>query len=163
MRRGLGEYLLRLIHHSEKKIIRMMVFACLALTVTQCWRARDPLQFYLAFAQKIEETAMDVRSQPVPAMSAEQAARPLPESWAVVLKAQPAAAVKVSQNGELLGTLSQGELTLKVQAGKIQLDGREIRELIRVQVVRTAAPLSQPQVNQVYLLQGNVQEIPVTP
>lgn len=171
--RSIGlEQFLKIFQHFEKKIIRFMVIVCASLVILQLGLSRDPVQFYLAFAQKVESQPLELAtlgsgqvqeqsSNQNQVSSQGQTSTQKQKVWTVKLQTQPAAPVKVYQNGKLLGTLSQGEIQLEVPAGNIQLDAREIKQSVKVRVTQVSAGLVEPKQNQEIVLRGNVGVISV--
>lgn len=159
------------IQRSERRLIRLMVLACVALVLIQMSKARDPVQFYMAIAQKVESPPLDVNSNSQwPTSVSEQnsssnlqANKQSKNTWQIILKAQPAANVRVVQNGKSMGNLSKGELNILVQAGQFQLVGTGVNQAVRIQVINKDRALREPQLNQTFLVEENIQNVLVTP
>lgn len=140
------------VRRTEQILIRMMILASVALAIVQLGLAKDPVDFYLAMAAKVENPPLDI-----PAMGNEAS-----QTYTLALKAVPNAAVKVWQNGVQLTDLSEGEKLIKVRAGEIILDGRGIGQSIRVQILPRDANLKEPH-SSVLSLNGNTQNVKVGP
>lgn len=141
----------------EKMLIRALILASLVLVIAQMGLARNPLDFYLTMAAKVENTPLDVAASALTEQPADE------QGYMLVLKAVPQAAVRVWQNGQLVGDLSQGTFEAQVLKGQILLDGRTISKTVRVQVVQKDKRLQEPHLNQTYVIQGNVQALQVSP
>jgi hypothetical protein len=85
------------------------------------------------------------------------------KTWQLTLKATPAAPIRVLQNGKVMATLVNGEQQMTVESGQIQLDGRGLSQIIKVQVVKKDFQLVEPRQNQVVVIQGNIQNLTVRP
>ena len=138
-------------------MIRVMVLASVLLILMQLSAVRDPLQFYMAVASKVEAPPLELPPLNKPELA--EAVR----TWQVTLKATPAAPIRVLQNGKVIATLAKGEQQLIVQTGQIQLDGIGVSQTIRVQVIKKDSLLTEPRQNQVVVLQGNIQNMMVRP
>ncbi|MDR3270956.1 MAG: hypothetical protein LBT32_05560 [Peptococcaceae bacterium] len=147
----------------EKRVMRIVVCALLVLTVVQIGRARDPLEFYLAVAKKVESAAMETDLAYPVAAGAQDPAQTAPVLGTLTLRAQPAADVRIWQHDKLLGTLRQGDVTVQVQAGPVLLDGRSLAGVVNVQVIRISGAVMQPTLYQNLMIQGNIQTLLVTP
>ncbi len=155
----------------ERQLIRVIILGSVILVIMQLSLAKDPVQFYLAMAQKVESPSIDLN------IAGQQSTLPTPQTpavttavspnsvrvWQITLKATPNMSVRVLQNGKVLGTLSKGEQVFSVQTGIVQLDASNVKQSVRVQVVKRDQLLNQPNPNQVFYLDGNVQEIWVGP
>ena len=155
-RRGsLLEWLWNSVQRGERRIIRVMVLASVILVLMQLSAIRDPVQFYMAMAERVEAPPLDLPSLAKPT---------LVESvnvWNVTLKAIPAAPIRVLQNGKVIATLAKGEQQITVQSGQIQLDGVGIAQRIQVQVLKKDPQLLEPRQNQIFVVQGNIQNVTV--
>lgn len=151
-RESLLEWLWNLVQRGERRLIRVMVLASVILVLMQLSVLRDPLDFYMEVAAKVEEPPLEL-----PAFAETQ------NTWQLTLKATPAAAVRVLQNGKVIATLANGEQQITVEPGQIQLDGRGLPQLIQVQVVRKDVRLVEPRQNQIVVLQGNIKNLTVKP
>jgi hypothetical protein len=140
------------VQRGESKIIRVMVLATVILVLMQLSVLRDPLEFYMAVAAKVEAPPLEL---PVLAESH--------KTWQLTLKATPAAPIRVLQNGKVMATLANGEQQLTVESGQIQLDGRGLPQIIQVQVVKKDTQLVEPRKNQIVVIQGNIQNLTVRP
>ncbi len=156
-RENLLEMLWNTVQRGERQIIRVMVLASVLLILMQLSVVRDPLQFYMAVASKVEAPPLELPTPANPALAESV------KTWQVTLKATPAAPVRVLQNGKVIATLAKGEQQIMIQSGQIQLDGTGLHQTIRVQVLRKDARLLEPLQNQLILLQGNIQNVAVRP
>ena len=147
------EWMWNTVQKGERRIIRVMILASIILILMQLSAARDPLQFYISVASKVEAPPLELTSQ----LNTEFAESV--QTWQMTLKATPAAPIRVLQNGKLIATLAKGEQQIKVQSGQIQLDGVGVAQNIRVQVLQKDAQLLEPRQNQVFVLQGNIQNV----
>lgn len=154
MRRGIANIFQYFLHRSERLLIRVMILASVALVIAQMGLAKDPVTFYLAMAEKVEYPALDMPAAKVDVQK---------DTYQIVLKAAPSAAVKVWQNGKQIGDLKKGEQTLSVQKGQILLDGRGITSAVRVQVIQKDSALQEPRLNQTFMVQGNIQTVSISP
>lgn len=141
----------------EKVLLRVLMLLVLVLAITQMSLARNPLDFYLAMAAKVENTPLDV---PTVALTEKPVAA---QGYWLSLKAVPDAAVKVWQDGKLVGDLSRGVSELQVSQGQVLLDGRGISGTVRVQVIQKDKRLREPALNQTSVIQGNVQALTISP
>lgn len=156
-RRSLLEWFWNNVQRGERRIIRVMVLASILLVLIQLGTTRDPVQFYIAMAERVESPALDLPPITKPALA---------ESiniWNVTLKAIPAAPVRVLQNGTVIANLAKGEQQIVVQSGQFQLDGIGISQRIQVQVLKKDPQLIEPRQNQIFVLQGNMQNVTVRP
>ena len=151
------EWLLNTVQRGERRMIRVMVLASVLLVLMQLSAVRDPLQFYMAVASKVEAPPLELPPLNKPELV--EAVR----TWQVTLKATPAAPIRVLQNGKIIATLAKGEQQIIVQSGQIQLDGTGVSQTIRVQVIKKDSPLLEPRQNQIVVLQGNIQNMMVRP
>lgn len=157
-RRGsLLEWIWNAVQHGERRIIRVMVLTSVILVLMQLSAVKDPLQFYLAVAAKVEAPPLDL-----PAL-AETDQSQSSQTWKITLKAVPAAPISVLQNGNVIGSLTKGELQINVKSGEIQLDGTEASELSRVQVIYTDSQLKEPALGAIFIIQENIRTITVSP
>ena len=156
-RENLLEWVWNTVQRGERGIIRVMVLASVLLILMQLSVVRDPLQFYMAVASKVEAPPLEL-----PSLANSSLVESV-KTWQVTLKATPAAPVRILQNGKLIATLAKGEQQIMVQSGQIQLDGTGLNQTIRVQVVKKDAQLLEPRQNQLVLLQGNIQNVTVKP
>lgn len=137
---------------AEQVLIRLMILSSVVLAIIQMGSAKDPVDFYLAMAAKVESPPLDI-----PATDYEAK-----KTYLLSLKAVPQVSVKVWQNGTLLGDLGQGEKLISVQAGEIVLDGRGAGQPVRVQLLPKDAALREPRAN-IIPLNGNLLNIKVSP
>ena len=151
-RESLLEWMWNAVQRVEGKIIRIMVLASVILVLMQFSVLRDPLDFYMAMAAKVEAPPLEL-----PALAESH------QTWQITLKATPAAPIRVLQNGKVLGTLTNGEQQMTVESGQIQLDGRGLSQIIQVQVVNKDTQLAEPQKNQIVVIQGNSLNLTVRP
>lgn len=151
------EWMWNTVQRGERRIIRVMVLASVLLVLMQLSVIRDPLQFYMAMAERVEAPPLELPPLESPALV--EAVR----TWQVTLKATPAAPIRVLQNGKVIATLAKGEQQMVVQSGQIQLDGTGVSQTIRVQVIKRDAQLLEPRQNQLVVVQGNIQNLTVRP
>ena len=156
-RESLLEWMWNTVQRGERRITRVMVLASVLLVIMQLSAVRDPLQFYMAVASKVEAPPLDLPTLANPKRSE------VVQTWQVTFKAIPAAPVRLFQNGKMIATLAKGEQQMQVQAGQIQLDGTGISQTIKVQVTQRDPNLLEPHLNQIILLQGNIQNVTVRP
>jgi len=157
--RGNGwEAFLGLWQRAEKQIIRLIALASVVLVLGQLSLARDPVQFYLAVAQKVEAPPLDEKPAGVAVPNGADL-----HSFTLTLKAQPAAPVRVLQSGKQIGTLANGELTFRAQAGQVELDAQGIRQPVKITVSQKDKALQAPHLNQTFIVNGNVLSVPVSP
>lgn len=149
----------------ERQLIRVLILASVLLVIVQLSLVKDPVQFYLAVAQKVESPSLDItdaspEKQDVPAgpATASQA-----ETWLLTLKTAPAAAVRVWQEGKVIAVLGAEEKQVKVRAGVLQLDARNIDGAVRVQVIKRDSRLHEPRLNQTLVLNKDIQSMMVSP
>lgn len=136
----------------EQLVIRVMILASVALAIVQLGQAKNPVDFYLAMAAKVENAPLDLPA----------AENGTDQTYTLSVKSVPNAPVNIWQNGVLLADLSQGEKLVKVQAGEIILDGRGAGSSVRVQIVPKDTILKQPRAG-VVDLNGNAKSIIVSP
>ncbi|MDR3602189.1 MAG: hypothetical protein P4L49_17165 [Desulfosporosinus sp.] len=156
-RESILEWLWNTVQRGERRIIRVMVLASVLLILMQLSAVRDPIQFYMAVASKVEAPPLELPSLANPEFTETV------KTWQVTLKATPAAPIRVHQNGKLIATLANGEQQITVQSGQIQLDGIGVAQTIRVQVIKKDAQLLEPRQNQIVVVQGNIQNVTVRP
>lgn len=157
-RRGsLLEWLWSSVQKGERRIIRVMVLASVILVLMQLSSMRDPLEFYMAMAEKVEAPPLDL-----PPLSNSTLAEQV-NVWNMTLKAVPAAPVRVIQNGKVIATLAKGEQQLTVRSGQIQLDGVGISQRVQVQVLKKDSQLLEPRLNQLFVLQGTKENVTIRP
>ena len=143
----------RLLENLERLLIRGMILAAVTLAVVQLalGLAKDPVDFYMAMAQKVEAQPLEINiEQPN-----------IKQTWKLTLRASPAAPVRILQNGKVIGMLTRGEQEITVQSGLIQLDARNIPQIVRIQVIKKDSDLLEPRLNQTFILERNVQNIRV--
>ncbi|AFM40789.1 hypothetical protein Desaci_1802 [Desulfosporosinus acidiphilus SJ4] len=151
----IGERLWLSVQGGERRVIRIMVLASVLLVVMQFSVVRDPLQFYISVASKVESPPLDL-----PSLAPNQSVK----LWRLTLKANPAAPIPVLQNGKELATLSKGEQQILAQTGQIQLDGRGLSQIIRVQILKNNEEgLIEPHQTQIIVLPGSIQTFQVSP
>ncbi len=153
-RRSVLEWMWTTVQRGERRIIRVMVLASVLLVLMQLSAVRDPLQFYMTVASKVEAPPLDL-----PTLTNAETVK----TWQVTLKTIPTAPIRVLQNGKVIASLAKGEQQIAVQAGQIQLDGTGVSQIVRVQVLKKDAQLLEPRQNQIVVLQGNMQTITVKP
>lgn len=151
-RESVLEWMWNKVQRGESKIIRVMVLASVILVLMQLSVLRDPLEFYMAVAAKVEAPPLEL-----PALAESH------KTWQLTLKATPAAPIRVLQNGKVMATLANGEQQMTVESGQIQLDGRGLSQIIQVQVVKQDTQLVEPRKNQIVVIQGNIQNLTVRP
>ncbi|SDH05785.1 hypothetical protein SAMN05443529_10960 [Desulfosporosinus hippei DSM 8344] len=153
-RRGsLIELIWNMIQRGERRIIRVMVLASVLLLVMQLSAVRDPLEFYVSVASKVEAPPLEL-----PALAnadLQQSAK----TWMITLKATPAAPIRVVQNGTVIANLAKGEQQIAIQSSQIQLDGIGINQTVKVQVIKKDNLLLEPRQNQIFIVQGNIQNM----
>lgn len=153
-RRGsLIELLWNMIQRGERRIIRVMVLASVLLLVMQLSAVRDPLEFYVSVASKVEAPPLELPAL-APADPQQSA-----KTWKITLKATPAAPIRVVQNGTVIANLAKGEQQIAIQSGQIQLDGIGINQTVKVQVIKRDNQLLEPRQNQIFIIQGNIQNM----
>lgn len=157
MRRRISfiDWLWNIVQRGERRIIRVMVIASVLLVLMQLGTMRDPVEFYVAMATKVENQSLDL-----PPLAEQTLADSL-NTWNVTLKAIPAAPVRIVQNGTVIATLANGEQQITVQSGNFQLDAVGISQSIQVQVLKKDPRLLEPRENQIFMLQGNMQNVAV--
>ncbi|MHB8124167.1 MAG: hypothetical protein ACYDEJ_00765 [Desulfitobacteriaceae bacterium] len=156
----------------ERQLIRVIILGSVILVIMQFSLVKDPVQFYLAMAQKVESPSLELSTsgqaitQPVspqsPVLSSVNSSSQT-RIWQITLKATPNSPVRVLQNGKDLGTLAKGEQVIAVQTGIVQLDASKVKQPVRVQVLKRDPLLSQPHLNQIFVCNGTVQDIWVGP
>lgn len=151
-RESVLEWMWHTVQRGESKLIRVMVLASVILVLMQLSVLRDPLEFYMSVAAKVEAPPLEL-----PALAESS------KTWQLTLKAIPAAPIRVLQNGKVITTLANGEQQITVESGQIQLDGRGLSQIIQVQVVKKDTQLVEPRKNQIVVLQGNIQTLTVRP
>lgn len=159
-RRGKGsllEWFWLTVQRGERRIIRVLVLASVLLLVMQLSAVRDPLDFYMTVAAKVEAPPLDLPALTQP--KADTAMR----AWTITLRAIPAAPIRVVQDGTVLATLGKGEQPVTVHSGQIQLDGIGISQPVKVEVVKKDAQLTEPRQNQVVIIQGDIQYLTAKP
>lgn len=156
-RRSVLEWMWTTVQRGERRIIRIMVLASVLLVLMQLSAVRDPLQFYMAVASKVEAPPLELPTLTNPTLAETV------KTWQVTLKAIPAAPIRVLQNGKVIASLAKGEQKIAVQAGQIQLDGTGVSQIVRVQVLKKDVQLLEPRQNQIVVLKGNIQTITVKP
>lgn len=156
-RKSLLEWMWNIVQRGERRIIRVMVLASVVLVLMQLSATRDPVEFYMAMAERVEAPPLDL--PPLEKSTAAEAVN----IWNVTLKAVPAMPVRVIQNGKVIATLAKGEQQLTIQSGQIQLDGVGISQRVQVQVLKKDPQLLEPRLNQIFVVQGNQQNVSVRP
>ena len=151
-RESVLEWMWNSVQRGESKIIRVMVLASVILVLMQLSVLRDPLEFYMAVASKVEAPPLEL-----PALAQSH------KTWQLTLKATPVAPIRVLQNGKVIAILANGEQQITVESGQIQLDGRGLPQIIQLQVVKKDAQLVEPRKNQIVVIKGNVQNLTVRP
>lgn len=146
------EWMWNTVQWGESKLIRVMVLASVILVLMQLSAIRDPLEFYMAVAARVEAPPLEL-----PALAEAS------KTWQLTLKAIPAAPIRVLQNGKVIATLTNGEQQITVETGQIQLDARGLSQIIQVQVLKKDTQLVEPRKNQIIVLQGNIQKLTVSP
>jgi len=151
-RESVLEWVWNTVQRGERRIIRVMILASVILVLMQLSAIRDPLEFYMAVAAKVEAPPLEL-----PVLAEVQT------TWQLTLKATPAAPIRVLQNGKVMTTLTNGEQQITVEAGQIQLDGRGLPQIVQVQVIKKDSRLVEPRMNQIVVLQGNIKNLTVRP
>jgi len=147
----------------ERMIIRAVAICAVILVVAQMalGLARDPVDYYISIAQNLEAPSLEsspVSSTITPNLIQENTSATV----YITLKAVPAAPVRVLQNGKVLGTLTRGELEIPVQVGTLQLDGTNVPNIVRVQVIKKDPTLVEPKLNEIYILEHNLKTVRLT-
>ncbi|WP_407311073.1 hypothetical protein [Desulfosporosinus sp. SB140] len=150
---SLLEWLWNSVQQGERRVIRVMVLASVILVVMQLSVVRDPLQFYMSVATKVESPPLDL-----PSLATNK-----PDTWQLTLKAVPAAQIRVLQNGKIITTLIKGEQRINAQTGQIQLDGTNVSQAIKVQIIMNNEGLMEPRQTQIVVLPGTIQTFTVSP
>jgi len=143
---------LRIMKKLEKVLVRLAVLGALALVVVQLLvvRVTDPVDFYLAFAQKIEYT---------PLQQTEQTFEP---NLVFTLEGGDGSKLKLLVNDQETGSFSEGKLSLKVKAGdRLAVDARKAAKGLRLKVSGVGQELGYPKLNQVWPLQGSILDLGV--
>lgn len=156
-RESLLEWLWNTVQRGERRIIRVMVLASVLLLLMQLSAIRDPLDFYMTVASKVEAPPLELPALANPKL------QETVKIWHITLKATPAAPIRVIQNGTVIATLAKGEQEIAVQPGLIQLDGIGIAQTIKIQVIEKDAQLLEPLQNQIIILQGTIENMIVRP
>lgn len=151
-RESVLEWMWNTVQRGERRIIRVMVLASVILLLMQLSAIRDPLEFYMAVASKVEAPPLEL-----PALAESH------KTWQLTLIATPVAPIRVLQNGKVIATLANGEQQMTVETGQIQLDGRGLPQIIQVQVIKKDTQLVEPRKNQIVEIQGNIQNLTIRP
>ena len=138
-----------LFQRGERWLIRGLILASVALVVFQLGSAGDPVQLYLAMAEKVESPAIPVGS----GFDTEQ--------YTVTFRVSPAAPVKLIQNDQIIASLDQDQ-TVSVSEGLLILDARGIKEKVTVQVLETDGRMSGLAANQLITLENNFLSTTIT-
>lgn len=154
-RESVLEWMWNIVERGERRIIRVMVLASVLLVLMQLSAVKDPLQFYMSVASKVEAPPLEI-----PSLANQESAQ-LVKTWQMTLQAIPPAPIRVLQNGKLITTLAKGEQRIIVQSGQVQLDAQGVNQPVRVQVIKRDEQLIEPRLNQIMVLQGNIQIITV--
>ena len=127
----------------EKVLVRMVVLGVVGLLLIQLVlaRAKDPVDFYLAFAQTIETIPLEgTNAQWEPNLE-------------LTALGGDASRLKVLVNEREVGTLNNGKLSLKIQAGdRLAVDARLVAPSVRLTVTAIGQDLAYPKLNQVWPL-----------
>ena len=145
------EWLWESMQHAERRVIRIMVLASVLLVVMQLSVARDPVQFYMSVAGKVESPPLDY--------SAPAALNGSGKTMSLTVKASPAAPLRVVQNGKVLGSLDRGVQQVSVQAGKLELDGSSLSAPVRVELNMN----NQASSTSIVISPGTVQALTINP
>ncbi len=132
---------LKLMQRIEKALVRLVVLGVLTLLVVQLVlaRAQDPMDFYLAFAQKIETVPL------------EQADASFEPNLILTVEGGEPAHLKVLVNGQEAGRFVSGKLSLRVRPGdRLALDARQAPKGLRLKVSGIGQELAYPRLNQVW-------------
>lgn len=143
----LEKRLIEVMRSVEKTLVRLAIFGVLALLFIQLGleRARDPVNFYLAFAKKVESTPI-VDDSPY-----------LQPNLVLFCEEGSAPQLKVRVNGEEVGTLSSGTLSLTVSPGdRLTVDARGLQNRVRLKVVGLGQNITYPRLNQVWPLSRGI-------
>ena len=160
-----GHYTKSLPQRIEQGVIRILIIASVLLVLAQMGfgLAKDPVDFYISVAQKVEAPALDITPASTTVSPEINQGNTMDKTWKLTLKASPAAPIRVVQNGRVLGTLTRGELEVPVQAGTLQLDGTNVSQIVRVQVIKKDSQLHDPRLNQSLIIEHNLQNLRVGP
>lgn len=147
---GLDKNILKFMRRLEKILVRLAVFGCMTLIVLQLAlvRVKDPVEFYLAFAQKIDSPPLqqiDVNWQP---------------NLVLMVEGADTANLKVLLNDKVAGTFTDGRLELSVSPGdRLALDARQSPGQVKLKVAGVSENLSYPRLNQQWRLQGSILDL----
>ncbi|WP_445900315.1 hypothetical protein [Desulfitobacterium sp. THU1] len=144
----------------EKIIIRAVILSAVLLVTMQMGLelAKNPVDYYISVAQNVEAPSLE--STPVSSTVTPNLIQDIaPQTSKILLKAVPAAPVRVLQNGKVLGSLARGELEVPVHAGVLQLDGTNVSAIVRVQVMDKDMDLIEPRLNQTVMIEHNIQTL----
>lgn len=145
--------LAEIFQRGERWLIRGLVLASALLVLFQLGSAQDPVQFYLAMAQKVESPALPIGTESDG------------NQYSLTLKVTPSSApVKLIQNDQIIAALNREETTeVKVTDGELIFDGRGIGQTVKVQILTVSPEITQLKTNQVITLQNNALSINITP
>ncbi|MGE4271678.1 MAG: hypothetical protein AB7E31_02220 [Desulfitobacterium sp.] len=146
----------------EQMMIRAVVLSAVVLVLIQMGLglAKNPVDYYISVAQNVEAPSLD--STPVSStVTPDLIQEIVSQTFQITLKADPAAPIRVAQNGKFLGTLARGELVIPIQVGNLQLDGTNVPTIVRVQVIEKAPELVEPRQNQTVMIEHNIQMLRV--
>lgn len=137
----------------EGWIIRGLILGTLLLVIVQYGMSKDPVEFYLAMAGKVESPAIEVNGylkddEPV---------------YTVRLKAVPAAPVNIVQNGQIIASLGKGEVNIPLSADAFILDGRGVSQAVSIQIVEISPAVKSPAAHQIINLENNAVSLKIVP
>ncbi len=141
---------MKLMQRLEKVLVRLAILGVLLLLVVQLVlvRAQDPVDFYLAFAQKIESVPL------------EQADTSLEPNLILAVEGGDGAHLKLLINDHEAGSFASPKLSLKVQAGdRLAVDARQAPKGLRLKVNGVGQELAYPKLNQVWPLGSSIVDL----
>ncbi|HWJ03912.1 MAG TPA: hypothetical protein VNU93_09545 [Verrucomicrobiae bacterium] len=146
----LDKSVINLMQQVEKVLIRVIVLGLLALVVVQLVtvRAKDPMAFYLTFAQKIESVPL------------EQEEGTWEPNLILSVESGDASHLRILLNDVEAGDLKEGKLSLKVKKGdRLSADARHVAKGVRLKVSGVGQDFTYPALNQLWVLQGSVLDL----
>lgn len=137
----------KLMQKVEKVLVRLAVLGILAVVVTQLFvaPATDPMEFYLAFAQKIESAPL------------EEGQTTWEPNLVLTAEGGDTSKLKLLVNEQVVGTFGKGKFSLTVQPGdRLAVDARSVRQNVRLKVSGIGQDLAYPKLNQIWPIRGSV-------
>ena len=134
----------------EKVLVRLVVLGVVALVIVQLAlaRAKDPLDFYLTFSQKIESAPL------------EQAETTWQPNLVLTTEGGDGSKLKILVNDREVGDLHAGRLDLKVKKGdRLAAEVRNVPKGLRLKVSGVGQELTYPRLNQVWPLRGSILDL----